>query len=344
MVTIKKIAQRAGVSIGTVDRVLHGRAGVAPGTRRKILRIVEELGYKPNFFARNLRLARSYVFGVMMPKPAQDGSYWALPLKGIGRAAADLQAQRVEVRHFFFDKFSEASLESAGREVLAARLDGLLLAPVVPGFFERFLRLVPAGLPYVFFDSFVPRTACLSAIGQDAFQSGVLSARLMQMLVKDPGHMAVLRVLPGDYHIDDRVNGFLSFCRKCPHVTTGIVEIGGHGDPGRGRKALEGLLGKRRDLKGVFVTNAATHLAAASLKSCGLGRKVALIGYDLVPENVRYLREGLINFLISQQPERQGYEGITTLYRHVLLKEPVERKIDMQLDIVTSENVDYLRI
>lgn len=344
MVTIKKIAQRAGVSIGTVDRVLHGRADVAPGTRRKILRIVEELGYKPNFFARNLRLARSYVFGVMMPKPAQDGSYWALPLKGIGRAASELQAQRVEVRHFYFDKFSEESLESAGRDVLATTLDGLLLAPVVPGFFEKFLHRVPDRLPYVFFDSFIPRTACLSAIAQDAFQSGVLSARLMQMLVKDPGHVAILRVLPADYHIDDRVNGFLSYCRKCPHVTSGVVEIRGDGDPGRGRKALDGVLRKHPDLKGVFVTNAATHLAAAYLKSCGLGRKVAVIGYDLVPENVRYLREGLINFLISQQPERQGYEGIMTLYRHVLLKEAVLPKITTQLDIVTSENVDYLRI
>lgn len=72
-------------------------------------------------------------------------------------------------------------------------------------------------------------------------------------------------------------------------------------------------------------------------------RKIPIIGYDLIDENVRYLREGVIDFLISQQPERQGYKGISTLYRHVILKEPVPKKVMMQIDIVTSENVDFYR-
>jgi LacI family transcriptional regulator len=94
-------------------------------------------------------------------------------------------------------------------------------------------------------------------------------------------------------------------------------------------------------LKGIFVTNAITHQIARYIKAHAPEKGIHVIGYDLIEENVRYLKEGWIDFLISQQSERQGYEGIYTLYRHVVLKEAVEKNVMMPLDIVTAENIDY---
>jgi LacI family transcriptional regulator len=333
----------AGVSIGTVDRVLHKRGRVSPATEKRILGIVKDLEYKPNIFARNLKLAKTFVFGILMPQPAQDSAYWTLPLKGVARAEAELHSQKIRVRRFFYDKHSEASFSRVRRKILAASLDGLLVAPVASRQFERFLRAVPERLPFVFFDSFIPGTPHLSAIGQDSFQSGVLSARLMKMLVADPGHIAIIKVLPKDFHIDDRVRGFLTYCRLCPHVTSAVYEVNGDEGHGANPRIFDQIFRRHPDLKGIFVTNASTHQAAAHVKSRGAAGKVHVIGYDLINENVRYLREGVIDFLISQQPERQGYEGIYTLYRHVVLKEPVPKNVMMQIDIVTSENMDSFR-
>jgi len=278
-----------------------------------------------------------------MPQPALDSAYWTLPLKGVARAEAELHSQKIRVRRFFYNKHSEASFYHVRRNVLAAPLDGLLIAPGASRQFERFLQEMPERLPYVFFDSFIPGTSHLSAIGQDSFQSGVLSARLMQMLVKGPGHIAIIRVLPKDYHIDDRVRGFLTFCQRCPRVTSGVYEADGDKEHGSNGRVFDRIFRQHPDLKGIFVSNANTHPAAAYVKSRSAAGKVHIIGYDLIEENVRYLREGVIDFLISQQPERQGYEGIYTLYRHVILKEPVPKKVMMQIDIVTSENVDFYR-
>ncbi len=333
----------AGVSIGTVDRVLHKRGRVSPATEERILNIIKELKYKPNIFARNLKLAKTFVFGILMPQPSQDSAYWTLPLKGVARAETELRSQKIRIRRFFYNKHSDASFSRIRRNILSASLDGLLIAPVASRQFEKFLRDVPDHLPYVFFDSFIPGTPHLSSIGQDSFQSGVLSARLMQMLVKEPGHVAIIRVLPKDYHIDDRVKGFLAFCERCPHVTSEVYEVDGD----KGHRANGRIFGRifqdHPDLTGIFVTNASTHTAAAYVKSRSRAGKIRVIGYDLIDENVRYLREGVIDFLISQQPERQGYEGIYALYRHVILKEPVPKKVMMQIDIVTSENVDFYR-
>jgi LacI family transcriptional regulator len=332
----------AGVSIGTVDRVLHKRGRVSPATEKLVLDIVQKLAYKPNIFARNLKLGKTFVFGVLMPQPSQDSAYWSLPLRGVARAEAELKSQNIRVRRFFYNKHSEASFYRVRRAVATAALDGLLVAPVATRPFERFLRAEPHRHS-VFFDSFIPGVPHLAAIGQDSFQSGVLSARLMKMLATEPGHVAIIRVLPKDFHIDDRVKGFLSYCRQCPHLTSDVYETDGDGGHGGADKVFGRIFRLHPDLRGIFVSNASTHRAAAHVVSRAAARRVHIIGYDLIDENVRYLREGIIDFLISQQPERQGYEGITTLYRHVVLKEAVPKKVTMQIDIITSENVDFYR-
>lgn len=341
--TIKRISELAGVSIGTVDRVLHKRGRVSSATEARILHFVKDMEYKPNIFARNLKLSKTFHFGLLMPQPAQDSAYWTLPLKGVARAEAELRSQKVRIHRFFYNKHSAGSLARARRKVLAASLDGLLVAPFASRGFLTFLRDIPARLPYVFFDSFIPDVPFLASIGQDSFQSGVLSARLMKMLVAEPGHVAVIRVRPKDFHIDSRVEGFLSFCHQCPQVTTEVSEI--NGDEGRDSDArVFGRIFRRHpDLKGIFVANASTHRAAAYVKARGAAGRVHVIGYDLIDENVRSLREGIVDFLISQQPERQGYEGINALYRHIVLEERVPKEIMMQIDIITSENVDFYR-
>jgi LacI family transcriptional regulator len=341
--TIKKIAGLAGVSIGTVDRVLHKRGRVSPVTEARILRIAKGLKYKPNVFARNLKLAKTFVFGVLMPRPDQDSGYWSLPLKGVDRAEAELRSQKIRIRRFFYDKHSAASISRAHRKALAAGLDGLLIAPVGSPPFERFIRNLQERLPFVFFDSFIPDTPFLSSIGQDSYQSGILSARLMQMLARTTGHVAILRVMPKDYHIEERVRGFLTHCQRCPHITSEVYDIDGDKKRGSNSRVFDRIFRQHPDLRGIFVTNANTHPAAAYVQSRSAAGRVCIIGYDLIDENVRFLREGVIDFLISQQPERQGYEGIYALYRYVVLKEPVPKKVMMQIDIVTSENVDFFR-
>jgi LacI family transcriptional regulator len=325
-----------------VDRVLHHRGRVSKATAERIRRIIQEIDYRPNIFAKHLRLSKIFNFGVLMPKPSQDSHYWALPIQGIARAQEELATQNVRVRYFYFDKYSAGSFPKVCAEVLQTPLDGILMAPVLPKAFEAFIGEIPDTVPYVFFDSFVSNAKPLVSIGQDSFQSGVLSARLMRILVPRGAGIAVLRVLPEDYHIDERLNGFLTYSRQNGLITR-VFDVDGNRTGEARRRAFQKVLAQTPDVQGVFVTNATTNQIAANIKSQGLAGRVHVIGYDPIEENVRLLREGVIDFLISQQSERQGYEGIRALYRHVVLKMPVESKIMTQIDIVTRENVDYYK-
>ena len=61
-IRIKDIAERAGVSVGTVDRVLHNRPNVSPKAREKVEAALKEVDYHPNMYASALAYNKSYIF------------------------------------------------------------------------------------------------------------------------------------------------------------------------------------------------------------------------------------------------------------------------------------------
>ena len=100
-IRIKDIAEMAGVSKGTVDRVLHNRGHVSPITRKKVLQAVEELGYQPNIIASALAYNRTWRIAALIPKP-EDDPFWQQPKIGIRRALKAVQDYGLSVDFFHF--------------------------------------------------------------------------------------------------------------------------------------------------------------------------------------------------------------------------------------------------
>jgi LacI family transcriptional regulator len=322
--------------------VLHKRGRVKPETEKKILQVLKDEGYRTNIFAKNLKLKKVFKFAVLIPHPEQDSYYWTLPVRGIERAWSELASHRIEVKFFFFDRFQEKSVLLAGKKILKEDFDGLLTAPVLPRSFGRVLETLPDNLPIVFFDSYVPGIKPLSFIGQDAFQSGLLASCLMKQTIhQTSGKIAVVKVQPEDYHIAERINGFLRGTCDFSGFESAVVEIDGQATPFEISRNLEAFYRQNRDLAGIFVTNAMTHKVAEWWKAKRSKHQLILVGYDPIPRNIKLLKDRTINFLISQQSERQGYEGIYALFRHVVLGEKIREKIMTQIDIIMAENVDY---
>jgi len=117
MSTIKNIAERAGVSIGTVDRVIHNRGHVSKEAEIKVKEAITYLDYTPNFFARRLKLSKTFRFGILMPELSQDSRYWNMPAQGIERAAEELNKHMTEIEYFFFDRYSHRSFMRACRGI-----------------------------------------------------------------------------------------------------------------------------------------------------------------------------------------------------------------------------------
>jgi LacI family transcriptional regulator len=342
MTSIRDIAARAGVSIGTVDRVLHHRGRVSLRTRQRVEKIIRQLHYRPNMYARNLSLSRTYRFAALIPRLSQDSEYWRLPARGITKAREELEAYRVTVRFFHFDRYSH---ESFGRAFGAATQwdpDGILVAPVLEDSGQGVLTRTGGRIPRVFIDSPLPGADAILTVTQNPYQSGLLAAHLMQAMVNGGKRtLAVVKVLPVDYHISERIRGFVDGigARRASSVPVYEVDsrLGGAGF----RRVVRRILRENEHLRGVFVSNAWTHAVARSCRLLAPGRQIRIAGYDLVRENLKLLESGAIDFLISQRPETQGYEGIYALYRHVVLRERVPGRIMVPLDILTRDNARY---
>lgn len=83
-VTISDVARAAGVSVPTVSKVVNGRYGVAQATSRRVLEVIESLGYETSLVARSLRSTRTGVIGILV---TEFESFSAELLKGISSAA-----------------------------------------------------------------------------------------------------------------------------------------------------------------------------------------------------------------------------------------------------------------
>ena len=341
MATIREIAEQAGVSIGTVDRVLHNRGKVDPVKEKRIRAIIKELNYTPNLYARQLKLSKRFQFGVLIPQPHQDGHYWTLPKKGIDDAIAELNAQKISVQYFHFDKTRASSFQRQADLLLESDVDGFILAPQFTDCCESFIRRIQNRIPGIFIDSPLLHVKPLSFIGQDAYQSGVLSAKLMQGLIHGKADVAVIRPKPQDLHIEQRVNGFLSFFENHNEITTHIFDVLCCEDEDDFQDITIQIINSLNQLEGIFVPNARTYHIAEKVVELGLQNDIQIIGYDLVPENLKYLELDVIDYLISQTPRQQGYRAVYALYRYLVLREPVAAEIMMPIDIVTKENVTY---
>jgi LacI family transcriptional regulator len=341
MATIKDVARKAKVSIGTVDRVVHNRGRVSKKTNEKVKKIVEELGYKPNLYARHLSLAKLYTFGVLMPMPEQDSGYWDLSVKGIERAQTALKPYHVKVKFYHYDRHDEQSFIEQCDKLLKAKHDGILIAPVVWRPVRDFFKLIPQGIPYVLFNANIPDINATSFIGQDSYQSGFVCGKLMNMMMSNRKCTAAVLAMYDDYHIIERADGFKHYFDGSETVAVKMYSLHKNSTKESFYETLDEIFRENSDLGGIFVTNASTHYVAEYLKEKIGVKKIGLIGYDLIDSNVRYLKEGWVDFLISQKAETQGYEGIYVLYREVVLQQSCARNILMPIDVVMKENLVY---
>src|SRR5690606_21167365 len=348
---VKEIARRANVSIATVDRVIHNRPGVAVKTRDKINQIIKELNYQPNILASRLASRRVFRFATLIPAVSDETDYWQAPLAGIEQAESEIKQYGVTVDKYFFDLNDKNSFTREAQRVLESDPDGILVAP---SFIDESIPFVQKcrqrNIPYVFINSDIPEQERLCYIGPDLFHSGYLGARLTSYGTGE-GKILVVNIskeIDNHHHLLRKEEGFRAWfadhgkaneIHKIDIRETGYESVAA---------ALSRTFADHPDIRAVFVTNSRISTVAAFFEKRREGKyldirkqgqhPVILIGYDFLEKNIEYLEKEIIDFLICQQPDEQGYLGIRNLYQSQVLGKPVEKVHFMPIDIVAREN------
>ncbi len=340
--TITEIAEKAGVSIGTVDRVLHNRGRVAPETKERIESVIAQYGYQPNPLARQLKRKEEFIIGILLPA-LDPGGYWESMKQGMLEAQSLLNCFSIKLQFQFYSRIEAGSFLKAAKQLcISSKPNAYIIAPVVPEEVMLFLHEIQ-DVPFLFVDSPLAQAVPVTTIAQNPYKAGFCAGRIMHML-KGSGQYACLRMYADAYNLRERYRGFNDFFKQdsssaviesiCPdEKETDVFYF------------LDDLLSLYPEIKGLFVSHAEVHIVGKYLTFKGLKDHIALIGYDNLPENREGLSDGSIDCIISQRPEYQGYISIYEVYRFCLLNQGKRDLIEIPIDIFFKENAtDFISI
>ena len=322
---------------------MHNRGGVSKATHARILKAIEELNYKPNILASRLKSKKQFTIAVLIPKATDAIPFWYAHNKGFEQALAEFDQFGLNLDILTFDQNSETSFKKNTNKIIRGKYDGVFMVPI---FYDETVKLLThpkmSKIPVIFFDSNIPSQNNSSFIGQNSGDSGFLSASILNRCLMGTDDILIASISSKeDNHIQflAREEGFRSFFEgsdrqlyKYENKTGKVSDIEGE---------ISAILKKRRSIKGIFATNGINKIAAVIH---GLNKKdFRLIGYDLIDENVFYLELGVIDFLVSQQPDKQAYNGIKLFYEYFILKQGIQKTYYMPLDIVMKANLKYYK-
>lgn len=270
------VAARAGVSHQTVSRVLNDNPHVAPATRARVRRAIDELGYRRNMSARALSTGRSNVLGVIAPSSTLHGP--PAIVAGLHRAA------RAAGMTFAVDQLTDldrTSLHDAVDRLLGQGIAGLLLVLPIDAAAEVIASVVPEGTPVVTVDR--PEDDQVSTVSVDQHAGAVLATRHLL----EQGHETVWHVAgPADWN-DSRAReaGWAATLRAAGADAPPVVR--GDWSPASGYQAGR-MLARIPDCTAVFAAN--DHMALGIMRAMHeAGRTipddVGLVGFDGLPES-----------------------------------------------------------
>ena len=342
---IKDIAERANVSAGTVDRVIHNRGRVSENAKKRILKAMEELRYEPNMMARALVSSGEFRIAALIPDPTFD-EYWEAPFRGVDEAEEQMRQYGVIVDKFLFQQDDVESFKHEAQRLSEMAYKGILVAPI---FYRESLAFLSKwsqdGIPFNLFNTHIPDYEPVTYVGQDSYQSGLLAGKLLHYGSKRAGTFIIAHLeeeVPNSTHLIKKEQGFMDYFDK--HKENGFkivrVEINDWSDSEICHKYLDQLMTEHPDLQGFFVTNSRSFVIGDYLKKRNIDG-IQLVGYDLLTRNIGLLNEGVIDFLINQNPRGQGYWGVRLLVDHLVFRKEVEQIRYLPLDVVTGENLQY---
>lgn len=283
-VTIRDVATAAGVSHQTVSRVINQRPDVADETRRRVLRVIEELNYQPSAIARSLIRQRSFALGVVTA---------GLEYVGPSRTLSGITEQAKEMGYALvlkeLPRFESDNIEPLLNSLVARQVDGIIWAVPEIGANRAWLGGQPFELaaPLIFLT--MRERPGLSSVSIDNYRGGCLATEhLLQQGYRHIGHITG----PLDWwEARQRMAGWEDTLRQAGRTVAAAHWKSGNWSAASGEQAIRPLLDSYPQMDALFVANDQMALGVLQV-ACRLGlrvpRDLALVGFDGIPETAYY--------------------------------------------------------
>jgi LacI family transcriptional regulator len=314
--SIKGIAQALGISIGTVDRALHGRSRISPTTRARVLEKAEQLGYRPNVVARSLKLNRTLRIGVYSPR--HIASFFDPLRAGVRAAASAVNGVNLELVFRTFSRLDEGDVELLAADVMK-KYDGILITPGNPAHTETMIRsLARKGVPIVCVADDSPRSERLACVTTDAYTSGAVAAELFARIVQGSGKIAAITGTMAILDHSEKLRGFAASLAVLAPDLTFLPPIETHGKPREAFLQTKKLIAGKQLPLGIYIGTANSLPVLRALEERKLLGEVLVITTDLFAELIPYIQSGQVLATLYQRPFTQGKAALDLLVSYLV--------------------------
>jgi len=340
MATIQQIADRAGVSRGTVDRALNERGRINPDVAERIRRIADEMGYVPSRSRYNRQVKKQAKIGVLTQ--LAKTSFMNEIQRGIEEAGRELAdyGTRLILREVL--TVDEKEQLAAIRSLVRENIDGLALMPVdCERVRTEINRLVETlNIPVVTFNSDIVGTKRTCFVGMDNTRSGYVTAGLMGMLTRGCGKVLIITGFFSNFANSARVDGFLKVLKR----DYPALELAGVHASFDEVLEVENIITKSMldvsGITGIYVASGGQEGIARAFGHLKLEKRPHVVIYDKTPENIALLKENMADFLIDQEGFYQGYHTPRVLANMIIKNQYPEREyLYTDIKIMTKFNI-----
>lgn len=336
--TIEDVAEAAGVSVATVDRVLNGRAAVRPKTAERVEQAVRRLNYQPDRLAARLARAREYRFCFVLPEGTN--AFMTVLADAVRAESARMAQEKVAIDLRRTDVFDPQAL-AATLDTIGTVYDGVAVVALDhPRVREAINALSDRGVQVVTLVSDVPSSKRAHFVGIDNSAAGRTAATLMGRYLS--GRKGKVGLIAGSLSLRDHVERQFGFeqvmAGDFPNLELLPVREG-RDDRHKVQKVAEQLLADHPDMIGLYNVGAGSSGIAAALEEAGRAREVVFITHELTDDTRRALIDGTIDIIINQDAGHEVRSAIRVLMSKADRAPIVDSMERIRIDIYLRDNI-----
>jgi LacI family transcriptional regulator len=336
--TIPDLAEAAGVSVATVNRVLSGASNVRLSTREQVSQAAERIGFYGlgSIQARTAAARPRLCFGVLLLQ--RHRPFYQNVARALQEAATEATGAEVSLRIEFLEDLSPQNTVDHA-VALARDCDALCLTSAVhPVVTDAVQRIQTNGTPVFALISQLSATGQMHYIGLDNWKVGRTSAWAFASICKAPGKIGILMGNPRYRNQEMNEAGFRSYFRELAPEFTLLEPMSTFEAAAVAQEMTESLLFDHPDLAGLYVSGGGISGALAALRSTGRAGKIVVVGYDLTDVTRAALLDGSMTLVISHPLDRLARDAIGGMVRACTPGTGNQTSI-VPFDIYSRENI-----
>lgn len=342
--TLNDLAAELHVSRTTLYNIMHQKGSFSEETKERVYKALEAYDFRLNNHARNLAKRKEYKIAFIGFYSTRFGYFFDEIQAGIKKAVEEYEDDGLQIFTAYSDREEpEKQIEDLQRLEEAGIENFIIFSYHYEEIYLHIEKLIKKGRNVILFSRRIPGICPMCSVGCNDYLSGQLMAEL---LLKCAGKKSRVQLLVSEHNhrdklvVGERLKGFWDAIKHNPKQFQFLNPAWTSPVPEDEKSEIRKVLSEQKpDVILDFVCN--LQVAAEYLKEHGKGETL-LLGYDVYPEIVPYIKDSTIDAVIYQDLPEQSYKAIELMFDYICYgKHPKQEDYYLPLNVVFASNCEY---